>query len=717
VSPDGRRLITGSADTELRLWDLEKAGQPSGVVALGKIRRQSKERVVQLRYSGDGSKVGCVAADKTLEVFRVRSAAEVQHRITKRERQRKKKKKDAAAAAGVEVVEEEEEELPVAALEVAYESMVVAPARIRSFAFAKAKGSDDVMVALHNNTLHVYQAVKGETGKKLRSVERTGHSSGIRAVAMSADSVHVCSVSKESTKVWAVTEGEGPLRLVQRLEPKDVLCVSFVVSHNYVLLGSHDGSLSLCDVGAGTVVHEVPEAHEGKIWSLVCSYNGKVIVTGGSDKMVKFWKLGLSTPSEAGAKHPVLIHTRTLTMTDEVLSVAMTANGKLVCVAMLDSTVKVFYEDSLKFFLSLYGHKLPVLAMDAADDSTLLVTASADKSVKLWGLDFGDCHRSLHAHDDSVTGVKFLPGTHYFFTTGKDKMVKYWDGDKREQILALPGHHAEVWGAAISHTGDLVVTGSNDRSLRLWHRTEDQVYVEEEKENALEELFDAGLDDNAQGGDGGARVAVPGVEGDGSESGLAAKKSMESVKSGERLFEAMELAEQAEKEEQAHIEAKVKAEALIRETGRDFPIPTKPEPNILLLGRTGRENLMHVLKSIRSAELQQALLLLPLDSTLQMLHHCKVWLEEGTHVELACRCCFFLLRVHHNQITAGHHSLVQRLQELGAAARKRLREEKELVGLNMAAMNYMRREMEEESSAAFFGTAMQSLTKRLKVKR
>lgn len=71
-------------------------------------------------------------------------------------------------------------------------------------------------------------------------------------------------------------------------------------------------------------------------------------------------------------------------------------------VAILDSTVKVFHDDSLKFFLSLYGHKLPVMSMDISDDGTLLATGSADKTVKLWGLDFGDCHRSLLAHDDSI---------------------------------------------------------------------------------------------------------------------------------------------------------------------------------------------------------------------------------------------------------------------------------------------------------------------------
>lgn len=56
--------------------------------------------------------------------------------------------------------------------------------------------------------------------------------------------------------------------------------------------------------------------------------------------------------------------------------------------------------DSLKFFLSLYGHKLPVLCMDISSDGDLLVSGSADKNLKIWGLDFGDCHKSMFAHAD-----------------------------------------------------------------------------------------------------------------------------------------------------------------------------------------------------------------------------------------------------------------------------------------------------------------------------
>jgi U3 small nucleolar RNA-associated protein 12 len=93
-------------------------------------------------------------------------------------------------------------------------------------------------------------------------------------------------------------------------------------------------------------------------------------------------------------------------------------------------TVKIFYVDTLKFFLSLYGHKLPVISMDISFDSRIIITASSDKTVKIWGLDFGDCHRSLLAHTDAVMACRFVWGTYYFFTASKDKSVKYFDGEK-----------------------------------------------------------------------------------------------------------------------------------------------------------------------------------------------------------------------------------------------------------------------------------------------
>lgn len=243
------------------------------------------------------------------------------------------------------------------------------------------------------------------------------------------------------------------------------------------------------------------KAHSNTVWSMQVRNNKLGMVTGSADKEVKFWDFDytvgsktdgevrgqaprargiLSSPDSLSKSRPgiSLSLAKTLKMTDDVLSVRFSPDGKFVAVALLDSTVKVFYQDTLKFFLSLYGHKLPVLAMDISFDSKLIVTCSADKNVKIWGLDFGDCHKSIFAHEDSIMQVLFEKTSHYFWTVGKDRMVKYWDGDRFENIQKLDGHHGEIWALAVSNQGKFVVTGSHDKSIRVWEKLDEPVCSE-----------------------------------------------------------------------------------------------------------------------------------------------------------------------------------------------------------------------------------------------
>lgn len=119
-----------------------------------------------------------------------------------------------------------------------------------------------------------------------------------------------------------------------------------------------------------------------------------------------------------------LHHTKTLQLEEDVLCVRYSPDQRLIAVAQLDSTVKIFFCDTLKFFLSLYGHKFPVLCMDISHDSSIIITAGADRNIKIWGLDFGDCHRSIFAHEDSIMGLQFVSKTHLFFSCSKDGLLK-----------------------------------------------------------------------------------------------------------------------------------------------------------------------------------------------------------------------------------------------------------------------------------------------------
>lgn len=92
--------------------------------------------------------------------------------------------------------------------------------------------------------------------------------------------------------------------------------------------------------------------------------------------------------------------TRQLVTAHDVLALCFSPSRStdklLLAASLLDGSTQLLYADSLKFFLSLYGHSLPVLCADISSDCTLLVSGSADKTVKVWGLDFGDCHRYMH---------------------------------------------------------------------------------------------------------------------------------------------------------------------------------------------------------------------------------------------------------------------------------------------------------------------------------
>jgi len=44
-----------------------------------------------------------------------------------------------------------------------------------------------------------------------------------------------------------------------------------------------------------------------------------------------------------------------------------------------------------------------------------------------------------------------------------------------ENIQRLEGHHGEIWALALSHHGGFVVTGSHDKSIRVWEKLDEPV--------------------------------------------------------------------------------------------------------------------------------------------------------------------------------------------------------------------------------------------------
>ncbi|CAG5865329.1 unnamed protein product [Menidia menidia] len=688
------RLLTGSADSELRAWDIryleeEKAkGEPKvkkGKTLLeedgdsaegedesveerilsckkaGSLLREARDRVVSMAADARARVLACHGNDSVLELFTVLSEEEVQKKMAKK---LKKAKKRAAKTQGE--TGEEAGEAPAVERTLKDEILrlvnVKASAKIR-WADCLACGGGELKLALllQNNTVETYSlrpADKTPAPSKTARLTLGGHRTDARTLAFSSDSLAVLSASGDTVKVW----NRSTLQVVRTMACEYALCSLFVPGDRQIILGTKSGKLQIFELASGSLLETV-EAHDGALWG---------IVTGGADKTVKFWDFELVKDQDTSQKRLAVKHTRTLQLEEDVLCVKLSPDHRLLAASLLDSTVKVFYTDSLKFFLSLYGHKLPVLCLDISHDSTLIATGSADRNVKIWGLDFGDCHRSLFAHDDSVMFLQFVPKTHLFFTAGKDKKIKQWDADKFEHIQTLEGHHREVWCLAISPNGDHLVSSSHDKSLRLWERTREPIILEEEREMEREAEFEESM---AKGD----TPVVPGeTEG---EAAPAGKKTIETVKAAERIMEALELYRGELRKMEEHKYACERA-------GKELPAP-KPNPVLVAFGSVSpSRHVLDVIKKVRSSELEVSLLVLPFPYVPELLKLFNGYIQEGLDVELVCRCLFFLLRIHFGQITS-----------------------------NQMLLSFLQREIESKEDVMFFAEATGRLEEKRKKRR
>ncbi|KAI1324981.1 WD domain-containing protein [Xylariaceae sp. FL0255] len=720
LSPDYSGCVTAGNSGELKVWALDSVSLASSrhqvQVPLntqylrdrGTLFRQAKDKATEIIFHPRREYFVVHGSEKAVEIWRTRSESEIKKSLArKRKRRREKKEKDQKKSSKtdeeVATDEEDEEEENTNAVDVsdvfAQHLIIRTGGKARSVDWAdiSSKKKLQLLVATTNNQLELFNVTAKQKSSKSKeedvpdyekalSVELPGHRADIRSLALSSDDRLLASASNGSLKIWSMlTQKCG-----KTLECGYALCCAFLPGDKLVVIGTKSGEIELFEVSTGTLLDRV-EAHEGAIWSLQIHPDGRSIVSGSADRSAKFWNVKIVQEQVLGTTRTTqrlkLSHSRTLKVSDDILSLKFSPDAKYLAVALLDSTVKVFFTDSLKLYLNLYGHKLPVLDMDISYDGKLIVTCSADKTVRIWGLDFGDCHKAIIAHQDSILQVKFVPNNregngHHFFSASKDRTVKYWDGDKFEQIQRLHGHHGEIWAIAISRSTEppFIVSASHDKSIRVWNETDEQIFLEEEREKELEELYENTLTGQLDQDDD--------EEGQNGEIGAATKQTSETLNHGERIVEALDLGMA-----DLHIMKEYEeAKAVNPHVG----LPQR-DPMFLAHGNiSAEEYVMKVLSKPAAAALNDALLVLPFASIPMLFAFLNLFAMRSMNIPLTCRILFFMLKTHHRQIVSSR-TMRTMLDGIRASLRQVLKRQKDEMGYSIAALKIAGMQIQENS--------------------
>ncbi|KAK4131742.1 WD40 repeat-like protein [Trichocladium antarcticum] len=709
VSPDFSGCVTAGNDGEMTVWALDIAALASSAQRVdltqtvnflhdrGTLHRHSKERAVEVMFHPRHDYFAVHGVEKSVEVWRIRTESEIKKGLARKKRRRREKLAKEKKTDDDLDMDDADDITKADISDVFVQHVIVRTSgKVRSVDWATGHGSKDLqlLVGATNNLLELYTVAGKEKLKakgdvpdysKALAVELPGHRTDIRSLSISSDDKMLASAANGSLKIWNIRTQT----CIRTFECGYALCCAFLPGDKVVVVGTKEGELQLYDVASAALLETV-SAHDGHaIWSLQVHPDGKSVVSGGADKTAKFWDFKIVQEPVLGTTRSTpklkLVQSRILKVTDDILSLRFSPDAKLLAVALLDSTVKVFFVDSLKLYLNLYGHKLPVLSMDISYDSKLIVTSSADKNIRIWGLDFGDCHKALFGHQDSILQVAFIPhnsdGTgHHFFSASKDRTIKYWDADKFEQIQRIDGHHGEIWALAVSHTGTFLVSASHDKSIRVWEETDEQIFLEEEREKELEELYESTLTTSLE--------ADADAQDQDREVAAASKQTVETLMAGERIAEALELG-------MADL-AVLDAWHAARRTNPHMAPPQRNPILVALGGPSAETYVLNTLQRVKAAALHDALLVLPFASVPPLFTFLDRFARRAMNVPLTCRILFFMLKTHHRQIVASR-TMRAMLEGLRASLRAALRRQKDEMGYNIAALRVVGMQIRERS--------------------
>ena len=119
-----------------------------------------------------------------------------------------------------------------------------------------------------------------------------------------------------------------------------------------------------------------------------------------------------------------------------------------------------------------HAHYVMQVKLNPKDTNTF-ASASLDRSVKVWGLNAMTHHFSLEGHERGVNCVDYYHGGDkpYLLSGADDHTLRIWDYQTKTCVQVLEGHTNNVSACCFHGKLPIIVSASEDGTVRLWHST------------------------------------------------------------------------------------------------------------------------------------------------------------------------------------------------------------------------------------------------------
>jgi WD40 repeat protein len=403
-SPEGKRILTGSADKTAKVWDAEK-GQD--VLSLNGTSGP-------VTFSPDGKRILTGSNDSPAKVW--------------------------DAETGQAILSLKGHTQPVWCVAFSPDGKRI----------VTGSGGYDNRGGPLPGEVKVWDAEKGQEVFSLK-----GHTQAVPSVAFSPDGKQIVTGSRDLTaKVWDAEKGQEVRSL--HVGGNGVTSVAFSPDGKHLLTGSLEGTVSVWDAENGQKIL-VLAAHTEPVWCVAFSPDGKRLLTGSYDQTAKVWDAETGRLVLSFKGH-----------TDEIRTVAFSPDGQRIVTGSKDQTAKMWDAQKGQEVLSLSGHTRPVWCVAFSPNGKRLLTGSLDGTTKVWEAEQSQEILFLKGHTSAVTSMAFSPDGKRLLTGSHDLTVKVWDVEKGQEVFSLRGHADSVTNVAFSSDGQRVFAWDFRQKVLAW---------------------------------------------------------------------------------------------------------------------------------------------------------------------------------------------------------------------------------------------------------